>query len=259
MASATIDISAEVADVLNRCTITGNNVYLPAGQLDRKLYMGVNTVLVQLGGKWDKRAKAHVFPSDPKERFNTAMGVGEVAKLISVKKVTQAFYTPPSVAQQLMGFADIKPGMKVLEPSAGHGALADEIRKIPDVDLRLVELDEDSVRVLEKKGYRPVCRDFLDFAQRTDAVYDRVVMNPPFTKGQDIDHVLTAYALLKPGGRLAAIMSGNVMHGTTKRHKAFQALLESAASVCSETLEAGAFKESGTMVSTIIFGITKPG
>ncbi len=258
MASATIDISAEVADVLNRCTITGNNVYLPTGQLDRKLYMGVNTVLMQLGGKWDKRAKAHVFPSDPKERFNTAMGVGEVKKLISVKKVTQAFYTPLAVVKQLLVFADIKSGMCVLEPSAGQGALADEIRKIPGVHLYLVEKDPESVRILTNKGYTPLCMDFLVYAEKNKPVFDCIVANPPFTKGQDIDHALAMWGLLKQGGRLAIIMSASVLHGTTKRHKAFRALLESAASYTSETLEAGAFKESGTMVSTIMFWINKP-
>jgi hypothetical protein len=34
-------------------------------------------------------------------------------------------------------------------------------------------------------------------------------MNPPFEKGQDIDHVNHAFKLLNPGGRLVAIMAAN--------------------------------------------------
>ena len=35
--------------------------------------------------------------------------------------------------------------------------------------------------------------------------YDRIIMNPPFSDGRDIQHVQHAYNLLRPGGRIGAI------------------------------------------------------
>jgi hypothetical protein len=48
----------------------------------------------------------------------------------------------------------------------------------------------------------------------SDSGYDRIIMNPPFSKGRDIQHVRHAYELLRPGGRLVAIMGeGAFFHG----------------------------------------------
>ena len=41
--------------------------------------------------------------------------------------------------------------------------------------------------------------------QRRSRNFDRIVMNPPFTNGDDIKHIMHALKMLKPGGRLAAI------------------------------------------------------
>ncbi|HBD2526417.1 TPA: class I SAM-dependent methyltransferase, partial [Escherichia coli] len=35
--------------------------------------------------------------------------------------------------------------------------------------------------------------------------YSRVIMNPPFSHGQDIRHILRAFSLLRPGGVLVAV------------------------------------------------------
>ena len=44
----------------------------------------------------------------------------------------------------------------------------------------------------------PVCPDSEDG-------HDCVLMNPPFSKGQDVAHILHALKFLKPGGRLVAL------------------------------------------------------
>ena len=57
---------------------------------------------------------------------------------------------------------------------------------------------------LEAKGYNLAGEsNFLDH----EGEYDRIVMNPPFEAGQDIDHVRHAFQFLKDGGRLVSIMS----------------------------------------------------
>lgn len=37
--------------------------------------------------------------------------------------------------------------------------------------------------------------------------FDAVIMNPPFSRRQDVRHITKAMSMLKPGGRLAAIAS----------------------------------------------------
>ena len=47
-------------------------------------------------------------------------------------------------------------------------------------------------------------------------------MNPPFENGRDIDHVTHALSLLKPGGRLVAIMSEGVFSVSSKRQSIYR-------------------------------------
>ena len=52
--------------------------------------------------------------------------------------------------------------------------------------------------------------DFLNPSEWATAFkYDRIIANPPFTKNQDIDHVMQMWNFLKPGGRIVSIMSNS--------------------------------------------------
>lgn len=77
-------------------------------------------------------------------------------------------------------------------------------------------------------------------------------MNPPFTKSQDVKHILKAYSLLKDGGRLVSLASASI---TTREGTVYDELR----SLNPEFIdvEDGAFKESGTMVNTVIVIINK--
>ena len=52
--------------------------------------------------------------------------------------------------------------------------------------------------------------------------YDRIVMNPPFERGQDAEHVRRAYSFLKPGGILVAIVSTGPFFRTDNASQAFR-------------------------------------
>ncbi len=67
----------------------------------------------------------------------------------------------------------------------------------------MIEINPSLREILEMKGYNVVASDFLDYGGE----YDVIVMNPPFEKLQDIDHVRHAFDLLTEGGRLVAVMS----------------------------------------------------
>ena len=71
-------------------------------------------------------------------------------------------------------------------------------------------------------------------------------MNPPFSA--DVDHVLHAFAHLKDGGRIVAIMSEHSFFANDKKSIEFREFLEQRGT--SEKLPSDTFKASGTMVNT---------
>lgn len=165
------------------------------------------------------------------------------------------FPTPTKIIDRMLEEADIQPGMKVLEPSAGKGNIAARIKdEHTDADLDVVEYNFTLNEYLESEGYNVVGDDFLEHTGE----YDRIVMNPPFEKGQDIDHVLHAYEQLKPGGRVVAIMSEGPFFRGDKKSTSFREFLDENGT--SEQLDEGSFKESErtTGVATRIVTIDKP-
>jgi len=234
--------------ILSRVTVEGNTIFLTCGQLDRKEYLAVNEVLTNMGGKWNRKAKGHIFPDDPADKLEQVLLSGEI---IPPKKYGY-FPTPPDLAKRVIALAEIEPGMSILEPSAGQGGIADFIPE--DCIIDCFELLTDNIVVLEKKGYSVQQGDFLQF--KVQPIFDRVVMNPPFEKQADIDHVLHAWKYLKPGGRLVAIMSAGVLFRENRKTKEFRDFIYEHGE--SERLPENSFKESGTGVNTCLVVIDKP-
>src|SRR5712692_2168056 len=162
--TATFTITDEVREVLKTVTITGTWVYLPQ-QLPRTLYEAVNTVLAGTGGKWDKQAKAHAFPRDSEPLIQAAIVTGQATNR---KQQYQAFYTPQALAETLVrAHIDIQPGDSVLEPSAGHGALALAAAQYTSRDQILCyEIDPKAVDVLKGHGFPTMYQDFLTTTTR---------------------------------------------------------------------------------------------
>ncbi|WP_139353394.1 class I SAM-dependent methyltransferase, partial [Escherichia coli] len=52
-------------------------------------------------------------------------------------------------------------------------------------------------------GGRVQCGDVMEW--QPVQYYSRIIMNPPFSHGQDIRHILRAFSLLRPGGVLVAV------------------------------------------------------
>lgn len=142
-----------------------------------------------------------------------------VPELVTVDVSTECFTTPGPVIDLMIDHADIQDSQLILEPSAGTGAIADYLlRNFPSVDLDVIELNLTLQEILKRKEHNLMGSDFLEF--ETEQGYDRILMNPPFKKLQDIDHVLKAYECLKPGGRLVSIMSpGPFFHSRLKACK----------------------------------------
>ena len=237
-------VDQQILQVLSVAHTQGNALTLN-GQLDRKLYERTNKVLDAAGGRWNRKAKAHLFEDEAAD---------VVEQIILTGAVTRAqdfgyFPTPESIVARLIELAKIEPGMVVLEPSAGQGAIAREVAAITKVDC--VELLPQHAELLRAGGFvREVWQnDFLQL--KPSPTYDRIVMNPPFKHQADIRHVLHALAFLKTGGLLVSVMSAAVTFRANKLTEDFRSLIGQRGGFIEECPEA-AFKESGTMVRTVI-------
>lgn len=69
-------IENDVLTVLARAQTDGNALRL-VGQLDRKLYERVNKVLEAAGGKWNRKAKAHLYEGGAAEAMEQIILTGE--------------------------------------------------------------------------------------------------------------------------------------------------------------------------------------
>ncbi|MFD7661360.1 hypothetical protein [Streptomyces sp. NPDC059788] len=83
--------------------------------------------------------------------------------------------------------------------------------------------------------------------------FDRVLMNPPFTRGTDIAHVTHALRFLKPDGVLVSVMWWTVTEQTGST-AAFRNLVEQRGGLA-EALPARAFAQSGTTTGTFLVAI----
>jgi phospholipid N-methyltransferase len=143
-------------------------------------------------------------------------------ELVGVKDVGFDFFpTPKEVSERMVDMAEIEPGMKVLEPSAGNGNIAEAIRSV-GVEPDVAEISSKLREILEAKGFRVVDHDFMDVTEK----YDRIIMNPPFSNNLDIEHIRHAYDLLNPGGKLVSVVGEGAFIRQGKKETAFREWLD---------------------------------
>ena len=249
-------VAAEVLDVLRRSHLDDQcRLVLPRQQLSRALYAAVDDALARLGAQWDKRSKTHVF-SDPLERANAATSLAALLATgtMPARNPFEFFETPDSLCEEAVDMAEVQPGDLALEPSAGQGALLEAMRK-RGARVDAIEIDPRHVARLRDAGAAVRQGNFL--AHTPTPVYDVIVMNPPFSAGQDLQHVTHALSFLKPTGRLVAITAPGFEFNQRRAFQAFRKLLDLAQADVRE-VPAGAFKSSGTNVSARMLRIDMP-
>lgn len=210
------------------------------------------------------------------EHYGAALGEGsDVAdqhagvRSTAVARNMGFFPTPPAVAEKVFerGHVPTYAGhgqcLTILEPSAGTGSLA-----VPAIrgghKVTCVELHPG--RAAELRGYicRVVQADFLEVSTDALGLFDRVIMNPPFDRGLDVDHVRHAFDFLRPGGVLCAIMSASTEFRSDARTVAFREWAarlkhDRHSDAIFRDLPAGSFAEVGTYVNTVTLTLRKPG
>lgn len=115
------------------------------------------------------------------------------------------FATPEPVGLKMVELADIRMGESVLEPSAGHGAIA---RWMPENSERTAVEPSMALRSRLAMVFDGKIADINFEDLNVINKYDAIVMNPPFGSGGKtaIDHLAKAITHLREGGRVVALI-----------------------------------------------------
>jgi hypothetical protein len=240
-------------EILQQCTIENLVVKLPNIKLDRSLYQDVAKALNLIGGVWKgNKIQGFVFKEDPTELL-AQIANGENRNL---KKEFQFFGTPLGLADRVVELAEIEKQHTILEPSAGQGAIINAVhRNFLNKNVDYCELMPINLSFIQKiPNITFLCDDFLTLNKEN--YYDRIVANPPFKNNLDILHIKHMYGCLKKSGRLVTISSKHWQFSSNKKETEFRNWLDEVGAEIHE-IPAGTFKESGTMIQSLIIVINK--
>lgn len=191
--------------------------------------------------------------------------IEDIENSLRFQKIPGFFPTPAPLADRMAQLACINPGNSVLEPSAGLGHLAEAVmRAQPHCNVHCIEIMHKAAEVLMLKGFKVIGRDVMQddwfcgqVFPATAQLYDRIVMNPVFERGQDGEQVQRVFSRLKPGGILVALTSTGPFYRSDNKSQAFRAFCE-ANDAETIDVEAGAFtgvdafKQTGVPTKIVI-------
>ncbi len=146
---------------------------------------------------------------------------------------TEYFPTPTDViSKMLMPYRkDIKK-LQILEPSAGTGSILDYLSdsygyKAPKSNMYACEINPELVMVLQGKGYKILADDFLSYQPAHS--FDLVVMNPPFSNGDD--HLLHAWDIMWTGDIVCLLNAETINNPYTQKRKLLAQIIKEHGSV----------------------------
>lgn len=179
------------------------------------------------------------------------------SKIRDQREGVDYFATPEPVGLKMVEWAGIKPGDKVLEPSAGHGAIARFFPERTEVTMVEPSLNLSQRAALAKGGARIVNQRFEDF-NRTNK-YDAIVMNPPYGMGGKTayEHLEKATQHLREGGRIVALLPRGGL--ADRRLVDFMPLAEENGIhvVADISMPSSTFERAGTKVNTRVLVLEK--
>jgi len=218
-----------------RDAVRNNNVWLEHGagqtEYDREWIKAQRQTLEHMGIKnratfeQAKKDIVNICKAQVSEDETQSHNVKALERELIGSKIPGFFPTPKPTIKAMLERADLQPGQKVLEPSAGKGDLAEAIREILGERPEVAEISRTLRNILEARGYDPIEFDFLEM-KKGGSGYDRIIQNPPFEHGQDIEHIRHAYDLLKPGGKVVSLMSEGPFFHNDKASKSFREWLD---------------------------------
>ena len=181
----------------NKVTEIDNTINFNAK--DKTIIAEVESVLESIGGV--KNNKGYFdFDYAPYSIINEIIITGCIPNY----KSFQFYPTPEELSNKVFELADINDTHSILEPSAGQGNLLKQLDYKDNVTC--IEVSTLHCSILTEKGFNVINDDFLKYAKDTTTLFDRIIMNPPFSEGRWTAHLEAAYSKLKPNGRLVAIL-----------------------------------------------------
>lgn len=121
-------------------------------------------------------------------------------------RMADDFYATPTWAVDAVLRRLLMPGLRILEPSAGRGAIVRALIAHGADPALITAVEPHESRHAALADLVPVTFNcgFEAFADNRDTRFDLVVMNPPFSLAES--HIRLACSLLAPGGRVAALL-----------------------------------------------------
>jgi hypothetical protein len=202
----------------------------------------------------DKVVLMNIHANKNKEIDETERKIKKLEIEIIQRKIPGFFPTPTELIAQLFRYANVSDNDLILEPSAGKGDILDYLafKRNSKENLHAVEINPTLREMLKLKGYNVVANDFLSY--NPSFKYDKIIMNPPFEKGLDIDHVNHALTMLKPNGILVSIMGEGTFFRSFNKEKVFREKLDQMGAFVSPTIKdafKSAFNSTGVSVRIV--------
>lgn len=195
-------------------TADGDILKLNLGTLPDEVFKQIKKEITNLGGTWKTTKKSFQFKTARAAEVLNKLQSGEVENIFQKH---QFFYTTRNAWNRANEFVDIIlfDGCRVLEPSCGDGLMVEYINEMAlEQDARRVQIDvcesaDFNLEIVRSKGFNIVGTDFLQY--NPGEIYDLIIANPPFNKGQDIKHIMHMYELVADGGNIFSFASGTIM------------------------------------------------
>lgn len=240
-------------EILKMCVLKENCIKLPPIQFNKKSYAEVKKRIENAGGRWQGgKTQGFIFDFDAQRVFSLL----QTGESINLQQDYHFFETPDDLADWLVSLSgEWHPTATVLEPSAGRGAIIKAIHRAhPHLVIHCYELmPENKDFLLNMKNVRFMGENFLS---SKNAIYSKIIANPPFSNNQDIEHVRKMYECLDSHGVLVAITGANWTFSTTRKAIDFRKWFNEVNGISYE-IPAGTFKESGTSIRTMAIVIKK--
>jgi len=170
---------------------------------------------------------------------------------------TDYFATPEPVGYIMAKIADARPGESMLEPSAGHGAIARWFRE--DAKRTAIEPSGELSSRLALNFDSEVKRQTFEELNIINK-YDAIVMNPPFGVGGKtaIEHLDKAFKHLRMNGRIVALIpEGPAADKRFNQWMYDNKDTEEAQLIANISLPTVTFERAGTKVKTRIVVVDK--
>lgn len=249
-----ITIISDFKEIFSLLEIKENKILFPEKWFSPGIYKQITEFLKTFNCERCKVKKQTGFINKGEFTNEQILQIGRDLQGVSLSTKFDFFPTPKELVQKVQQLGEIKADSVILEPSAGIGGL---VAGLPKENIQCVELNPVLSSILRNKGFAVHNGPFESF--ESSGKFDRILMNPPFSKRLDAKHIRIAFdKYLADGGILVAIHSAGINTAQDKGSKYFQELYRKYGEDQIK-IPAGAFKDSGkgTNIETIITKLRK--